>query len=244
MTSRRAHRRYYDRVLNSHPADDTPFKKPAKYPKKPEYLSKPFRRYQYYLTLRYGSILAMARAEHLHSTINREGFVRRMLTPAADRKPVAKPAVSAKYQAYLKEVLPRSRYLAYTIPEGWITWEAEEQLNAGKPATHPLVIYKGIGSELVLDAIFADPEVSAVYTKLAEELRQRVAVYAGTSNPSKALRELELRSHTPMVIVPPMPEHTTGELVAFQKLMVAKVNKALGLPYGLGVPLKEKSDEP
>jgi len=111
------------------------YKKPRKHPKKDPYLSKPYRTYQIYLTQRYGNLLALLMVEHLQQTMNRDGFMRRFLTPVADRKPVAKPAETTKYLDYKAEVLPRSRYLAYTVPKGWVTWEEDQRRKEGSPSS-------------------------------------------------------------------------------------------------------------
>lgn len=253
MTSRRSQRRYYDRILNSYPADDTPFKKSAKHPKKDPYLSKPFRQYQYYLTQRFGNILAMSVAEHLHSAMNRDGFMRRFLTPAAERKPAMQSPSATKYQAYQKEVLPRSRYLAYTVPYNWLTWEEEEQIEGllpsaevalgafGEPSTKPLVVSdarrtRHEDGKNLLNLSYKEP-TNVPDARAIDRLRKIIATMpADPFAAHRAKAQEELRNTTPLPAeITLMPiDTTTGEYAAFQKLMDAKVKKVLGVPNGFG----------
>lgn len=148
----RAHKRVvygdYDEETDTQKKTVRPYKKKAKYPRKPRYYSKSWRAYQQYLLHKYGTsagALAFEMAESLYATANRDGFMRRFMMKqesaevqaAAAEKRAAEKAVYAARQAERKikvdawstarnaEIKVYNPHAKYNIPETFIQWEDE-----------------------------------------------------------------------------------------------------------------------
>ncbi len=206
-------RTYYDRSLGKDVRDRTVYKRPGKKPKKDKYTSKAFRAYEAYLRKKYDTT-TLVFSEHMHMSMNRPGFVRRILA-AQEGITLPKAEHTPKYQAYLAEKKEYSRHLAYPVPSVIYTWEQIEEMQNAMAKI-----------------------LTEYMNKTGELWRQRFTAGIGNTKFFSDLKVNELTVSRPVpvsmgyevAVFPTLPHQGDLSIEAFHEAVQKKIALALGIP--------------